>query len=88
MFLLLSYTAPHFPLHAPDSYMEMYSHISDEKRRAYSAMVSSMDAGIGRVYQALKESDIWDNTILIFASGTQWITLHVAAYLKSRCQKH
>ncbi len=69
MFLYLSYTAPHFPLQAPDLYMDMYNQIQDKNRRAYSAMVTCMDDGIGEVYQALKDSDMWDNTIIIFSSG-------------------
>lgn len=38
------------------------------RRQTYSAMVTSLDSGIGEIMQALKELDIEDNTIVLFHS--------------------
>ncbi|MCH5598991.1 arylsulfatase B [Niabella ginsengisoli] len=38
------------------------------RRQTYSAMVSSMDEGIGRILSALKESGIEQNTLILFQS--------------------
>ncbi len=38
------------------------------KRQTYSAMVSSMDAAIGRILQALEDKGVADNTLVIFFS--------------------
>jgi arylsulfatase B len=37
-------------------------------RQTYSAMVTNMDRGIGRILQALKESGIEENTLILFHS--------------------
>lgn len=39
------------------------------KRMAvYAAMVDRMDQGIGKVFNALKQNDAWDNTLILFLS--------------------
>ncbi|MDV7188022.1 sulfatase-like hydrolase/transferase [Lutibacter sp. TH_r2] len=67
-FLYVSYNAPHMPLQAPKADIERYSHIKDRKRRIYAAMVDVMDRGIGEVINALKENEIYENTLIFFLS--------------------
>ncbi|MEO0793860.1 MAG: sulfatase-like hydrolase/transferase [Verrucomicrobiota bacterium] len=67
-FLFLAYNAPHAPLQAPKEDIERYSHISDEKRRVYAAMVDVMDRGIGEVVSELEKHGIRDNTLIFFLS--------------------
>lgn len=67
-FLYLAYNAPHEPLQAPKEDIERYSHITDKRRRTYAAMVDVMDRGIGTVVEALKESGLYENTIIFFTS--------------------
>ena len=113
-FLYLSYTAPHWPLHAKQEDIAKYERkylkgwdyfrttrheemkglgivdskwdISprdsdvknwednkfhdweDSKMAAYAAMIDSMDQGIGRVINCLKNSDQLDNTLIFFMS--------------------
>jgi arylsulfatase len=48
-----------------------WSKIKDKKWEAacmevYAAMIDSMDQGIGRIVNALKEKDIFDNTLVLF----------------------
>lgn len=56
-FLYLAYNAPHGPLQATAEYLSRFSHIENEKRRTYAAMVSAMDDGIGKVLDKLKALD-------------------------------
>lgn len=67
-FLFLSYNAPHTPLSAKEEDLAKYSHIEDEQRRTYAAMIDCMDQGVGRVMKALNENGLHDNTLVIFAS--------------------
>ncbi|XP_006815728.1 arylsulfatase B-like [Saccoglossus kowalevskii] len=80
MFMYLAFQAAHVPLQAPDSYIDMYSHITDPDRRVYAAMVTCMDDAIGSVVEQLKQSGLWNNTVLVVstdnggphASGNNW----------------
>ena len=113
-FLYMAYTAPHWPLNAPQEVVEKYKghykegwsklrstrfermkqlgivdenwtlsdddgvewdSLSDEKktemdlRRAiYSAMVDQMDQNIGRLVSYLEQSNLLDNTLILFLS--------------------
>ena len=72
--LYLSYNAPHRPLQAPRETIEKYSHIESPRRRVYAAMIDEMDAGVGQVVAALKESNKFENTLIFFLSdnGGAW----------------
>ncbi|MCL4139596.1 UNVERIFIED_CONTAM: hypothetical protein GTU68_030558 [Idotea baltica] len=67
-FLYLSYNAPHVPLEAKREDLAKFAHIKDEKRRAYAAMVYSVDRGVGEIEEALKVSGQFDNTLIVFLS--------------------
>lgn len=67
-FLYLAYNAPHTPLQATSDYLDRFTHIADDKRRTYAAMVSAMDDGVGRVLDELESAGIADNTLVIFLS--------------------
>lgn len=67
-FLFLSYNAPHTPLEAKPEDEELYKSITDEKRRTYAAMVHAVDRGVGQVVEALKESEEYENTLIVFLS--------------------
>lgn len=55
-------------LQAPPAYIEKFSHIQDEKRRYYAAMVSCLDDNIGRVLDKLEATGQVENTMLWFIS--------------------
>ena len=61
------YNAPHSPLQAPQKYLDMYPKL-EEKPRAYAAMVTAMDDGIGRILAALDEKGVADDTFVLFFS--------------------
>ncbi|MDB4474058.1 sulfatase-like hydrolase/transferase [Opitutaceae bacterium] len=67
-FLYLAYNAPHSPLEAREEDLALYSDIKDEKRRIYAAMVHAVDRGVGRVVDALKRNDVYENTLIVFLS--------------------
>lgn len=67
-FLYVAYNAPHAPQQAPKEAIARYGHIKDPKRRTYAAMVDVMDAGIGKVIQALEENSLRENTLIFFLS--------------------
>ena len=64
LFLMLSFTAPHTPMEAPEEDLAALSSIENQKRRTYAAMVQRLDAGVGRVLEALEERD-WDRDTLV-----------------------
>ncbi|MBK8543706.1 MAG: sulfatase-like hydrolase/transferase [Caulobacteraceae bacterium] len=75
-FLYLSFAAVHTPLQATREDYDALSAIPDHTQRVYGAMVRSLDRGVGRVMQALRENGLDENTIVIFVSdnGGAWYT--------------
>lgn len=67
-FLFLSYNAPHGPLEAPEEEIAKFSHIVNERRRAYAAMISIMDRGIGEVLDRLDALNLANDTLIFFFS--------------------
>jgi arylsulfatase A-like enzyme len=67
-FLYLAFTAPHSPYQAPKRLLERYAHIADPSRRAYAAMITSMDEQVGRVVATLEAKGLRDNTLIVFQS--------------------
>lgn len=79
-FLYVAYNAPHFPLQAKDEDLLSYGFDVNQKetgqgskqepteRQVYSAMVSSMDKGIGKILEALKKHQIDETTLVLFFS--------------------
>ncbi|MBX2820989.1 MAG: sulfatase-like hydrolase/transferase [Rhodothermaceae bacterium] len=70
-FLFLSYNAPHTPIQPPEEWVEQVTDrepgISEQRARLV-ALIEHMDDGIGKVIQALKDTEAYENTILIFTS--------------------
>jgi arylsulfatase A-like enzyme len=67
-FLFLSYNAPHTPMEATEEDLELYSHLEDENRRTYAAMMHAMDRGVGRLLDWLKQEGRDSNTLIVFFS--------------------
>ncbi len=80
-FLYLPYTIPHAELKVPDDSLEQYKGKFPEKpyagrhygsqetpRAAYAAMVSRMDADVGRVTALLEQLGLDKETLVIFSS--------------------
>jgi len=73
-FLSLQYTAPHSPWEGPeDAALDHAAHgggpmVLGGSPKVYAAMMKSMDAGIGRVLEALRRARIERDTLVIFTS--------------------
>ncbi len=68
-FLYLAHHVPHFPLDEPDEWMSLYSHLHmHPSRQLFAAAVSHMDAGIGKVMDALERTGKRNNTLILFLS--------------------
>ena len=67
-FLYLAYNAPHGPLQAPAEEITKFSHIKNEKRRTYAAMLTVVDRGVGQILDLLDELKLAEDTIIFFLS--------------------
>ena len=68
-FLQLAYTAPHAPFQAPQEVVDKYKANGFDRITATTyAMIEIMDQGIGRILQYLEDSQLDENTIVLFTS--------------------
>lgn len=67
MLLHATFNAPHLPNEAPSEAIARYQHIDNPYRRTHAAMVSELDAAIGRLVDALDE-DMLEDTLVWFMS--------------------
>jgi arylsulfatase A-like enzyme len=65
-FLYLAFNAAHTPMQATEKYLTRFTHIQDERRRTYAAMLSAMDDGIGRTLATLREQKLEQDTLIIY----------------------
>ncbi|PAW76857.1 MAG: hypothetical protein B9S27_08515 [Opitutia bacterium Tous-C8FEB] len=70
--LFLAHPVPHSPLQAPEPLVAKYRArlgpaAADAVVLTY-AMIEAMDAGLGRLFAALREEGRWENTIIVFTS--------------------
>ncbi len=70
-FLYLAYNAPHAPIQPPQEWVERVKGrepgITDKRARLV-ALIEHLDAGIGKVIDALKETGLAENTLVLFTS--------------------
>jgi arylsulfatase A-like enzyme len=70
-FLYLAYNAPHAPIQPPAEWLEKVKQREpgiSEKRAKLVALIEHMDAGIGRVLEALRAAGLESNTLVVFTS--------------------
>ncbi|MBQ5904506.1 MAG: sulfatase-like hydrolase/transferase [Clostridia bacterium] len=65
--LYVAYNAPHYPMHAPEKYMQRFAHLPWD-RQVMAAMISAVDDGVGEIKNELIRQGIADNTIIYFQS--------------------
>jgi len=66
-FLFVGYNAPHYPMHAPQKYLDRFPDLPWD-RQIMAAMLSAVDDGVGDVMNALERHGIRDNTCVFFQS--------------------
>ncbi|EMI19567.1 arylsulfatase B [Rhodopirellula maiorica SM1] len=73
-FLYLAHDTPHTPLQAKDEDLAKFQHIESKKRRTICAMQHCLDENIGRLVQSLKDTDRFENTLIVFFSDNGGVT--------------
>lgn len=68
LFLYLPFQNVHFPVQAPQKYIDKYSFINNKIRRTYAAMLDIADEAIGNVTKSLEKSGLWENTVFVFTT--------------------
>ena len=72
LFLYLPFQAVHGPLEAPPHWMGLQPNVSafggSKDRRTYAAMVAQMDFAVGKVVGALKQSGLYNNTLIVLSA--------------------
>jgi len=66
-FMYLPYNAPHYPMHAPQKYLERFPDLSWD-RQIMAAMLGAMDDSVGEIVAALERHGMRENTCVFFMS--------------------
>ena len=77
-FLLLAYNAPHGPLEVTDNglpeatekYLSRFPKILGPHRRAYAAMMSAVDDGVGDILAELRKDRLQEQTMVVYLSAS------------------
>ena len=79
-FLYLPYQALHAPMQVPRRYTSMISDkVTNPERKVYLAMLAAVDESIGKIVDALKASNDYDNTLIIFTTDNGGSVSHSAS---------
>ena len=65
--LYVPFHEPHYPMHAPRRFADLYHHLSFE-RREYAALVASLDEAVGKIMRRLAYHKLIENTLVVFSS--------------------
>ncbi len=66
-FLYVAYNAPHYPMHAPQQYMDRFAHLPWD-RQVMAAMISAVDDGVGEIRAELERLGLTEDTAIFFMS--------------------
>lgn len=67
-FLYLATQNVHSPYQVPEKYINLYPDTIEDQRRRYLAGMTAMDEGVGKVVATLKETNLYNNTIIVWTS--------------------
>lgn len=69
-FLMITFNAPHWPWQGPTdlAYPDSTDFTAGGSPSVYAAMMKSLDDGVGKIMEALNESQLNNNTIVIFTN--------------------
>lgn len=68
LFIYYCLHVTHGPIQAPQEFIDLYSDDMYEQRKGMNAMTSVVDDIVFNITTALKETGLWNDTILLFAS--------------------
>ena len=66
-FLYVPFNAPHYPMHAPQKYMDRFPNLPWD-RQVMAAMISAVDDSIGRIQDEMERLGFAENTLSFFTS--------------------
>ena len=66
-FLYVPYNAPHYPMHAPQKYVDRFPHLPWD-RQIMAAMLSAVDDSVGEIFAELERQGLAENTFSYFQS--------------------
>ena len=69
----------HTPLQVPQKYEDMYPNETDEARRKYLGLVTSMDDYMSIIVNELKDKGLYDNSVIVFSSDNGGAPGHAGA---------
>jgi arylsulfatase A-like enzyme len=78
-FLYVPFNAVHAPMDALEKYMAPFGSIVDEKRRKFAGMLAALDVAVGNILGKLNQTDLTDDTLLIFISDNGGPTAQTAS---------
>jgi len=56
------------PPRSLQAYLDKFSHINQQERQYYAAMVNLLDDNVGRVVNMLQDAGLWNDTLLVASS--------------------
>jgi arylsulfatase I/J len=68
LFLFYSAHLVHMPLQPLEAALTHFAHVEDSARQQMHAMVWTLDSIVGDIVSTLKETGMWENTLLVFHS--------------------
>jgi len=66
-FLYVPFNAPHYPMHAPQKYMDRFDNLPWD-RQVMAAMISAVDDAISSIQDELERLGLTENTLSVFTS--------------------
>jgi arylsulfatase A-like enzyme len=66
-FLFVSYNAPHYPMHAPQTYMDRFAHLPWD-RQVMAAMLGAVDDGVGEIMAEVERLGLAETTCTFFTA--------------------
>ena len=66
-FLYVAYNAPHYPMHAPQEYLDRFPDLPWD-RRVMAAMLAAVDDGVGAIRAVLERLGLTKDTLVYFQS--------------------
>jgi arylsulfatase A-like enzyme len=67
LFLYVPFNGVHAPLQVPEKYLSPYQHLTGN-RRTYAGMLAAVDAAIGQIVMALRDTEQLENTLIVFSA--------------------
>ncbi|KAL9988762.1 hypothetical protein ACROYT_G003245 [Oculina patagonica] len=68
LFLYMAFQNVHFPVEAPQHYVNKYSFIKNDLRRRYAGMVDILDEAVGNITKVFTSVGLWNDTLVIFST--------------------